>query len=113
MVDVILSEAKDDTLRRQPLNGPRRFFAPVANSVVQTVGPALPEFDLVRHNAETAPVRRERNINVRETLGDRLYAVFEISAVRDDRALMGRSRADAAADWSRSEIRLRLLGAHA
>src|SRR5579871_6724475 len=74
--------------RREPFDVPAiGLLSPVAQPVVQAVGPALPELDRQRPDAEAAPERRARHLALREALGQLAGASFENLAAGNDLAL--------------------------
>src|SRR4051794_15885229 len=97
--------------RRQPLASPGAVgLARVKDAVVQTAGPALPQFDRVRHHAHAAPMLRPRHRTASETPLEFREQLFEFSARRERLALLRHPRADLRLHRPSAEIRLALFG---
>src|SRR5262250_1058531 len=78
---------------------------------MQPAAPALPELEMVRQHAITAPMRRTRRA-LAVLVGEGSPARLEPRAVLDRPALRRSPCADARAQRPRSEIRFALLGGH-
>src|SRR5258707_6178073 len=92
-------------LRREPIDLPRSIRLPrVPKSVVQAVGTALPKFHFIRLDSITAPMRRQWNRFVAETLSHLRHARVEHTPAIEHLALTRRPCAQLASDWARMEI---------
>src|SRR5439155_15896741 len=95
-------------LGRQPLNQPTAICLPgITKSIMQAVWTTLPEFHRIRFEAITAPVRRQWNRFVGETLAHLRHARVEHAPCVDYFALTRHPRAQLAPDRTRMKIRLR------
>src|SRR5437899_2573116 len=93
--------------RRQPLDQPTSIrLSRVSKPVIQTVWTALPEFDPIRFEPITAPVRRQWNRLVAEAFGRLCHARVEHAPAVDYLALTRRPCAQLAADRTRMKISL-------
>lgn len=78
--------------------------ARVFEAVVDAVCSALPEFDGLRDDAESAPPVRFRDFSPRESLQEGAEFIFEDVAGGDDFALFGDPSTDAASDRAAQEV---------
>src|SRR5207247_5076182 len=74
------------SLGRKPLDLPGRPVSHIEQTVVQPVGPALPELDLARLDTIAAPVRRPRR-RIAIALARHFHRPLERSTVRNALAL--------------------------
>ena len=96
--------------RREPINLPRSIRLPrVPKPVVQTVGTALPKFHFIWLESITAPVRRQWNRFVAETLSHFCQARIKHTPAVDYLALTRRPCAQLASDRTRMKIGLRFF----
>src|SRR5437016_5061258 len=102
------SHPSDSSRRKAAEAPPPALFSEVADAVVEAVPPALPEFDLGRHQPVPPPVRRPRHVPAGEPRGGLGELPFQGLASRDHLALARRPRADPAALRTRAEILVRL-----
>src|SRR5258708_25119254 len=86
------------SIRRQTLDDPvLRLAQAVVETVVQAVGPSLPEFEQQRDDAIAAPMRRAGDGAVLVGAGHLIGTLVEGTASRDDAALLRGPSAELAA----------------
>src|SRR5689334_9347984 len=76
---------------------------------MQAVGPALPELYHIWRDPEAAPVGRPRYFTIPILLRQVLNPPFQVFPAVEHRALLGRNRAQPAADGPGLEICIRFL----
>src|SRR5579875_3219649 len=94
--------------RRESFEPPAiRLHALIAQTIVQAIGPALPELDGQWTDAVAAPVRRPRHFAIGESLRQFAHALFQHIAAGDDLALSRCPGAQPAAQRTAAEIAIR------
>src|SRR5688572_10939486 len=92
-------------LRCEPVDQPLACVrARIAKAIMQSVRPALPEFDLVRLQPVSAPMRWQRNFAIGKTLFHLLPPGIENLPAVDHFALLRNPRPEPAAGWPRVKI---------
>src|SRR5690606_12742928 len=95
-------------LRGQPLDLPcNALCSAVHDPVMQPIPAALPEFDVIRLEQESAPIRRTWDVALGILLRGPGHGILQYLPAFDDAALRRDQCAQLAASWPRGEVLLR------